>query len=115
MKFFIVAILALIALIPPVTSAWKLNFYEGELYENEVYSREGVRGQPCKTLPVQARAKASSMKWDAEIFSYFCELKLFAGTRCTGTQLGRTKMSDWNIPHFSSAADKRVRSYKIGC
>jgi hypothetical protein len=101
----------------PLASAWRLQLYQNEQYNGIIEDRSGSVGQPCKTLPANARNKASSMKWNGDgVGPIECEIVLYnyQGCREAGGILGRSE-GNWNVPRFSTQANDKVESYKINC
>jgi len=89
-----------------LASAWHLQLYADQLYQNIIHDRSGTLGQPCANLDANANDKASSMHWDGG-----AEIVLFAEQGCVA-EVGRSRGS-WHVPNFSSFANDKVSSYKI--
>ena len=109
--------LALLTVLTPAISAWRLQLYADQQYRNILEDRSGTLGQPCKDLPAAKRNRASSMHWDADGLGFeTCEIVLYnwSGCREAGGILGRSE-GNWNLPAFSTQADNKVESYKINC
>ncbi|KAK4160230.1 hypothetical protein QBC43DRAFT_338326 [Cladorrhinum sp. PSN259] len=98
----------------PLTSAWSLQLYDKERYQNIIHSRQGTLSQPCKNLGSNVN-KAQSMHWDHSNGWTSCRIRLYDSGDCSGNPLGDSNYASWNIPAFSSASKNKVNSYKIDC
>lgn len=113
MKISIIGTAVLLAL--PFTDAWHVKLYDKENYKVKIHDRSGKVGQPCKNLGKNVN-KAQSMQWDATygVVSK-CRIKLYDAGDCSGTPLGNSDYTHWNLPAFSKKAKNKVNSYKIDC
>ena len=104
----------LIAALPALTSAWRLQLYRNAGYQVKIADESDAFSNSCVNLDAQLRGQTSSMHWEGKGALGQCTVHLYQRVSCSIPIVVKT--SDISNPNFATkGVDDKVSSWKVVC